>query len=140
MFLFVRLYNMCRNRGYLLTVLVQLGSDPTLIQFFHGMSNERVMVLGSYEQCQPCIVEKRCVLGRNGSYQHYPDIVMVSSTSWIWENLVSVRKRGCCPIPPSLSLPPSLFLFSFPLSLSFSLSLPSPSLSLSPFLLASFDG
>lgn len=82
---------MCRNRGYLLTVLVQLGCDPTLIQLFRGMSNERVMVLGSCEQCQPCEVERRCVLGKNGGHQNYPDVLMVSDTFWIGDNLEYFR-------------------------------------------------
>ena len=81
---FVYSCNVCRNRGYLLTVLVQLGSDPALIQLLRGMTNERVILLGSCEQCQPCAVERRCVLGKEG-HQHYPDILMVSA-SLIQEN------------------------------------------------------
>ena len=46
-------------------------------QLFCGMSNERVTVLGLREQCQTCGGEDMCS-GKNGRYQDYPGILMVS--------------------------------------------------------------
>ena len=118
---FVYLCDVSRNRDYLLTVLVQLGSDPALIQLLHGMTNERVILLGSCEQCQPCVVERRCVLEKKGGHQRYPDILMVS-TSCIRENLVlgkrmfslSLSLSLCLCLSVSVSLSVSLCLSVFP--------------------------
>lgn len=68
-------FNTCR---YLLVSLVQLGSDPVMVQLLkkiHQSTDDRVVLLGSCDYCNHCFIDKRCDL--NGHYWDYPAILQV---------------------------------------------------------------